>query len=248
MNYRKASLSLEQQHEAVGRFLSQEQQSSIASHFSVSQSTISRMSQKYTDDPKLKARALAAASLFYELNPDKRPNRARASTHPATASRNCGGLTVMRAIPLPPQAPPQQFHALTSSVTVHPEILRGMSGMLPVEANGPGEIRWFLPGQAFTAGQALGYVQAGQSTPRSCTSQGPLEIHRPAAGAAQPPAGAAQPPAGACSVEEPRPPTCAPAGDLMSFTEYVGNLRPIATPAQLLTFARRQHSEFARCR
>jgi len=244
---RKQGLSAEQQHEVVGRFFSKESQVSLKSYYQVSQQRISQIIQKYNEDPNLKAKALDAASSFYEMNPDKRPNGARASTHPAAASHNCGGLTVMRAIPLPPQAPPQQFHALTSSVTVHPEILRGMSGMLPVEANGPGEIRWFLPGQAFTAGQALGYVQAGQSTPRGCTSQGPLEIHRPAAGAAQPPAGA-------CIVEEPRccvPSTCAPAGDLTRFTELVGILRPIALRPSLRassTFVGRQHSEFARCR
>ena len=239
MYARKQGLSAEQQHEVVGRFFSQESQVSLKSYYQVSQQRISQIIQKYNEDPNLKAKALDAASSFYEMNPDKRPNGARASTHPAAASHNCGGLTVMRAIPLPLQAPPQQFSALNPSVTVHPGILRGMSH---AELNVIGDIRLLPRGQAFTAGPAwtahpqhqrpaLGYVQAGQGTPRTCTSQGPLEIHRPAAGAAQPPAGA-------CIVEEPPglccvPSTCAPAGDLMPFTELVGNLRPIQRgPAQ----------------
>jgi len=256
MLVRKQALSIEKQYEVAGRFLSTESQVSLASCYAVSQSRISQIVRKCDEDPEFKSKALAAASLFYEMNPDKRPKAARASTHPAAASRKCGGLAAMPAIVFPPQAPPQQIPALYPSFSAHPGTLRGMS---PAELIAIGDIRFLPTGNAFTTGPAwtahqqherpaLGYVQAGQSTPRSSTSQGLSEIHWPAAGAAQPPAGAAQPPAGACSVEEPRPPTCAPAGDLMSFTEYVGNLRPIATPAQLLTFARRQHSEFARCR
>jgi len=261
MFVRKQALSIEKQHEVAGRFLNTESQISLVSCYNICQSRISRIVRKCDEDPEFKSKALAAASLFYEMNPDKRPKAARASTHPASASRFCGGLAAMSAIVFPPQAPPQQIPAFSPSFSAHPGTLRGLNGI--------GAICLLPAGQALTTGPAwtahqqhqrpaLGYVQAGQSTPRSFTSQGLSEIHRPAAGAAQPPAGAAQPPAGAaqppagaCSVEELRPPTCAPAGDLMSFTEHVGNLRPIATPAQLRafsTFARRQHSEFARCR
>ena len=262
----RQGLSIEKQHEVAGRSLNEESHVALASYYHVSSARVYQIVRKCNEDPEFKSKALAAASLFYEMNPDKRPKAARASTHPASASRFCGGLAAMPAIVFPPQAPPQQIPAFSPSFSAHPGTLRGMSH---AELNGIGAICLLPAGQAFTTGPAwtahqqhqrpaLGYVQAGQSTPRSFTSQGLSEIHRPAAGAAQPPAGAAQPPAGAaqppagaCSVEELRPPTCAPAGDLMSFTEHVGNLRPIATPAQLRafsTFARRQHSEFARCR
>ena len=123
------------------------------------------------------------------MNPDKRPKAARASTHPASASRFCRGLAAMPAIVFPPQAPPQQIPALYPSFSAHPGTLRGMS---PAELIAIGD---FLPtGNEFTTGPAwtdhqqhqrpalgpsLGYVQAGQSTPRSCTSQGLSEIHRP---------------------------------------------------------------------
>jgi len=262
----KLGLSIEKQHEVAGRSLNQESHVALASYYHVSSQRVGQISRKCNEDPEFKSKALAAASLFYEMNPDKRPKAARASTHPSSASRFCGGLAAMPAIVFLPQAPPQQIPAFSPSFSAHPGTLRGMSH---AELNGIGASCLLPAGQAFTTGPAwtahqqhqrpaLGYVQAGQSTPRSFNSQGLSEIHRPAAGAAQPPAGAAQPPAGAaqppagaCSVEELRPPTCAPAGDLMSFTEHVGNLRPIATPAQLRafsTFARRQHSEFARCR
>ena len=248
----KLGLSIEKQHEVAGRSLNQESHVALASYYHVSSQRVGQIARKCNEDPEFKSKALAAASLFYEMNPDKRPKAARASTHPASASRFCGGLAAMPAIVFPPQAPSQQIPAFNPSFSAHPGTLRGMSH---AELNVIGAIRFLPAGQAFTTGPAwtahqqhqrpaLDYVQAGQSTPRSCTSQGLSEIHRPAAGAAQPPAGA-------CSVEEPRPPTCVPAGDLMSFTEHVGNLRPIATPAQLRafsTFARRHHSEFARCR
>jgi hypothetical protein len=255
----KQGLSIEKQHEVAGRSLNEESLVALASYYHVSSQRVGQITRKCDEDPEFKSKALAAASLFYEMNPDKRPKAARASTHPASASRFCGGLAAMPAIVFPPQAPSQQIPAFNPSFSAHPGTLRGMSH---AELNVIGAIRFLHAGQALTTGPAwtahqqhqrpaLDYVQAGQSTPRSCTSQGLSEIHRPAAGAAQPPAGAAQPPACACSVEELRPPTCAPAGDLMSFTKHVGNLRPIATPAQLRafsTFARRQHSEFARCR
>ena len=289
MYCRKSSMSVEQKHEAVGRVLNQELQSSIASYYSVNQSTISRMLQKYNDDPKLKAKALDAASLFYERNPDNRPNGARSSTlpaaasstHPAAASRNSDGLTVMRAIQLPPPVTPQQVSRINPSFAVPHGILRGIS---PAEMNVPGAIRLLPTGQAFTSGAswlaqpvqhqrqalcygqgtphvqghpgihssrpaagseqppfvhcmvketlgvapptALSYVQAGQGTLHTCTSQGPSEICRPAATAAEPTFMGEKTVAAQSS---------ATLGDglvtLISFSSHAGILRPRARPA-----------------
>ena len=208
MYVRKQGLSPEQQHEVAGRFFSNESQASLASCYHVCHQRISQIIQKYKDDPNLKEKALAAASLFYNRYPDKRPDGARSSTHPAYS----GGSNVMRAIQLPQQVP-----ALTSSFTVPPGIsmlpadlnVPGVrvfpSGNLkaftasrapstpPAELIGTGAIR-FVPGQAFTSrlawtvlqaqphqAPALQYVHAGQETLLACTSQGQSEFHRPGA-------------------------------------------------------------------
>jgi hypothetical protein len=192
----KQVLSSEQQHEVAGRFFSKESQALLASYYGVSQQRISQIVKRYNEDPNLKNKALEAASLFYERNPDKRPNGARSSTHPAAASRNSGGLTVMRAIPLPRDpVPPQQVSWINPSFADP----HGMHlGIPPAEINVPGAIRLLPTGQAFTSGaswlaqpvqhqrQALCY---GQGTPHGCTFQGHSEIHssRPAAGSEQPP-------------------------------------------------------------
>jgi hypothetical protein len=249
MYVKKQGLSSEQQDEVVGRFFSKESQASLASCYHVSHQRISQIVKKYNEDPNLKNKALAAASLFYEQNPDKRPNGARSSTHPAAASsthpaaasRNSDGLTVMRAIQLPPPVTPQQVSRINPSFAVPHGILRGIS---PAEMNVPGAIRLLPTEEAFTSGvswfaqpvqhqrqalcygqgtphvqghpgihssrpaagseqppfvhcmvketlgvappTALSYVQAGQGTLHTCTSQGPSEICRPAATAAQP--------------------------------------------------------------
>ena len=214
-------MSDEQQHEAVGRFWSKEHQSSLASYYSVNQSTISRMSQKYDKDPELKDKALAAASSFYALNSHMKPNGARSSTHPSAASRYNGSQTVMPAIPFLPQVA-----ALNPSFTVAQThgVLRVMSA---AELNLPGAIRLVSTGPEFTAGPAwtalahhqlpaLSYVQAGPGAPRTCTSQGQTILYRPAATAEQP----------HLIVKETvaADPSSATLGDLMSCSAHAGIL------------------------
>ena len=184
--------SAEMKHEFVGRFFSGESQYSLVLEYPVSQSTICRNAQKYQEDPKLKGQALAAASLFYHWNPGKKPTRARSSTHPSAASRNDSRLTVMPAIPFPPQVA-----ALNPSFTVPQNhgVLRVKSA---AELNLPGAIRLVSTGPELTAGPestalahhqrpAQSYVQDGQVAPRTCTSQGQTILYRPAATAGQSP-------------------------------------------------------------
>jgi hypothetical protein len=288
MFVQKQHLSSEQQNEIAGRYFSNESQGFLASCYNVSQPRICQIAQKYNNDAKLKDQALKAASLFYERNPDNRPNGARSSTlpatasstHPAAASRNSGGLTVMRAIPLPPPVPPQQVSWINPSFADPHGMLRGIS---PAEMNVPGAIRLLPTGQAFTSGAswlaqpvqhqrqalcygqgtphgctiqghseihssrpaagseqppfvhcmvketlgiapptALSYVQPGQGTPHTCTSQGPSEIHWPAATAAQPTF---------IGEETVAAQSSATSGDLISISSHSGILRPRARPA-----------------
>jgi hypothetical protein len=147
MFVRKQALSSEQQNEITCRFFSKESQALLASCYNVSRPRISQIVQKYNEYPKLKAKALEAASLFYELNSKEKPKGA-SSTHPAAASRVSSGLTVMRAIPLPPQFPPHQLPAFNPSF---PGKLLWMS---PAELNAPGAIRLLPTGPAITSGPA----------------------------------------------------------------------------------------------
>ena len=203
MFIRKKKLSVEQQHEVAGRCFNKEYQVSLAKYYGVCQKTICIIVQRYDKDAQLKVQALASASLFYDKNPDLRPDGARSSTHPAYS----GGRNVIQAIQLPQQVP-----AFTSSFTVPPGIsmqpadlnVPGVrvfpSGKAftasmapstpPAELIGTGAIR-FVPGQAFTSrlawtvlqaqhqAPALPYVHAGQNTLLACTSQGQSEFHRP---------------------------------------------------------------------
>ena len=196
---------------------------------------ISQTLLRYKEDPDLKTKALAAASLFYEKHPDKKPDRARSVTHPSAASRNKDGLTVMRAIQLPQQGP-----AFTLSFTVPPGISmlpadlnvpgvrvfpsgKAFTASMPLstppaELNGTGAVRFFSTGQAFTSRPAwtaqqvqhqrpaLCYVHAGQDTLLACTSQRQSEFHRP--GASHSPVNG-----NPCVA----PPNSAAAGDLLSF-------------------------------
>ena len=229
MFIRKQALSVEQQHEVAGRCFNKEYQVSLAKYYGVSQRTICTTVQRYDKDAELKVQALAAASLFYDRYPDKRPDEARSSTHPAYS----GGRNVMQAIQLPQQVP-----AFTSSFTVPPGISMqpadlnvpgvrvfpsGKAMALstpPAELIGTGAIRCvFSPGQAFTSrlawtvlhaqphqAPALPYVHAGQETLLACTSQRQSEFHRP--GASHSPVNG-----NPCVA----PPNSAAAGDLLSF-------------------------------
>ena len=187
MKFQNSPLSIEQKLEAAGRFFFQESQGSIASYYSASQSTISKWSQKIDGDPDLKTKALAAASLFYDVHPDKKPDRARSVTHPSAASRKSDDLTVMRAIPLPPLVPSQQVPAFTPSLAVPPGISMQPADLNvpgvrvfpsgepftacmppstpPVELNGTGAILVFPPGQAFISRPAWTVLQAQHQAP-----------------------------------------------------------------------------------
>ena len=233
MFIRKKKLSVEQQHEVAGRCFNKEYQVSLAKYYGVCQKTICIIVQRYDKDAQLKVQALASASLFYDKNPDLRPDGARSSTHPAYS----GGRNVIQAIQLPQQVP-----AFTSSFTVPPGIsmqpadlnVPGVrvfpSGKAftasmapstpPAELIGTGAIRCvFSPGQAFTSrlawtvlhaqphqAPALPYVHAGQETLLACTSQRQSEFHRP--GASHSPVNG-----NPCVA----PPNSAAAGDLLSF-------------------------------
>jgi len=72
------TLSIEKQYEVAGRSLNKESQVSLASYYHVSTTRVHQIVQKCKEDPEFKSKALAAASLFYEMNPDKRPKAARA--------------------------------------------------------------------------------------------------------------------------------------------------------------------------
>ena len=183
MKFQNSPLSIEQKLEAAGRFFFQESQGSIASYYSASQSTISKWSQKIDGDPDLKTKALAAASLFYEKHPDKKPDRARSVTHPSAASRKSDGITVMRAIPLRPLVPSQQVPAFTPSLAVPPEQI-GWTSPAVLNVLGGRVTRVFPLGAAFTSmpeWKAQPALHAGQGAVLACTSQGQSEFHRPGA-------------------------------------------------------------------
>ena len=153
-------------------------------------------------------KALEAALLFYERNPDKKPKGARTLTHPAAASRNSDSHTVMRAIPLPPLVPSQQVPAFTPSLAVPPEQIGWMSPAV-LNVLGGRVTRVFPLGAAFTSmpeWKAQPALHAGQGAVLACTSQGQSEFHRPSD---------VHPP-----VHDPSrvaPPNSAAAGDLLSF-------------------------------
>ena len=204
----------------------------------------------YQEDPKLKAQAFEAASLFYASNPGKRPKAARSSTHPAAASHGGGGPAAVRAITLPPQVPagdytplsaqsgnlpliptaepifPGEDHTTVAQLPRHlPALSHGRAG--PCLNVMPQEMQQKLPDGCIPVGQAFVNVPARWAFP-GFQGMSLSVVQAPPACTGQQ-ASEMNLPAARTTAQQPT--TCAPPGELLSLNKHAC-LLPSTSPVQ----------------